>query len=153
MNAQREDLLPGRTSDRHACRTRLAMNWPRIVAMMQELSERFEIAGCALVDPATGWIWHSCGDRPQGPEIWEAAVDYWRLHDRQRVTFGAIGDLAAVVLYHRRGALAVLPCCAEPRLHMVCLAEHGRVDWMAWQRAVREIGELLRAAPPPPRAL
>lgn len=123
------------------------MNWPPTLVAMDALAERFQIAGCALVDPTSGWVWHATGKRPQAPEVWEAAIDYWRLHDRHRGRFEGLGDLAALVLYHRHGALALLPCCNDPPLHMVCLADRGRVDWVAWQRAVRQLGELLSTSP------
>ena len=121
------------------------MNWPQVIATMQTLAERFEISGCALVEPESGWVWHACRQAAQSADVWESAVDYWRLHDRHRDHYARIGDLAAVVLYHRLGALAILPCSDEPRLHMICLAEHGRMDWKAWQRAVRELAVLLTA--------
>ena len=119
------------------------MNWPAVVTAMQALAERFQVAGCALVEPESGWVWHACGPQAQSDDVWESAVDYWRLHDRHRHSYAQIGELAAVVLYHRLGALAILPCSDAPRLHMICLAEHGRMDWIAWQRAVRGLADLL----------
>ena len=119
------------------------MNWPRVIATMQALAERFEVAGCALVEPESGWVWHACGRVAASADVWESAVDYWRLHDRHRSRYATLGELAAVVLYHRLGALAILPCSADPHLHMVCVAGPGRMDWVAWQRAVRDLARSL----------
>ena len=121
------------------------MNWAKAQSMMAALAERFDIAGCALVEPESGWVWHSCGPTADASEVWETAVEYWRLHDRLPDGAGALGDLAAMVLYHRRGALAILPCSARPRLHMVCLSK-GSMDWIAWQRGVRDVARQLEFA-------
>lgn len=122
------------------------MNSGRIAAELERMSAHPGILGCALVDGGTGLVWHACSSVPNAERVWEAAVDYWRLHDRQKVHFAGLGALGAAVMYHTSGVLAVLPCCTDPDVLLVCHAEHRNVDWLAWQRMVREIGALIRAS-------
>jgi len=104
------------------------------------------ILGCALVDANTGLVWHSCSGAPNAERVWEAAIDYWRLHDRQKVHFAGLGTLGAAVMYHTGGVLAVFPCCSDPDVLLVCHGQHRNVDWIAWQRMVRELGRMIRAS-------
>lgn len=102
------------------------------------------IRACALVEAPSGLVWHATAR--QGREhLWEAAIDYWRLHQRQRVHFQTLGDLHAAVMYHRHEVLAVLPCMREPELLVVCVATHTGVDWLAWQKLVRALAARLEA--------
>lgn len=102
------------------------------------------IRACALVEAPSGLVWHATAR--QGREhLWEAAIDYWRLHQRQRVHFQTLGDLHAAVMYHRHEVLAVLPCMREPELLVVCVATHAGVDWLAWQKLVRGLAARLEA--------
>lgn len=118
---------------------------PRTVAReLDAMAAQAGIVGCALVDPDTGLIWHASGRVADADRTWEAAVDYWRLHGRQRSHFSALGDLAAAVLYHRGGILAIFPCCDDPALLLVSVGEHRGVDWIRWQRATRALGVRLK---------
>lgn len=120
---------------------------PRVVAdALDAMAARPGIVGCALVDPATGLVWQASGRVAVAEPTWEAAVDYWRLHGRQRSHFEALGELAAAVMYHRGGVLAMFPCCADPELLLVSLGEHRGVDWADWQRRTRALGQRLQAS-------
>lgn len=103
------------------------------------------LEGCALVDSVTGLVWHAHGGMPNAEVAWEAAVDYWRLYQRQKQHFRAFGPLGAAVMYHHAGVLAVLPCCDDPPLVIVAHASHRKVDWIGCQRSARAIGALVRA--------
>jgi hypothetical protein len=116
------------------------------VAELERMAAHPGILGCALVDAGTGLVWHAFASRPNADRVWEAAVDYWRLHDRQKVHFAGLGTLGAAVMYHTGGVLAVFPCCSDPDVLLVCHGEHRNVDWIAWQRKVRELGKLIRAS-------
>jgi len=122
------------------------MNSLQVAAELDRMAGFPGIVGCALVDAATGLIWHASGSVPNAERVWEAAVDYWRLHDRQKLYFAGLGTLGAAVMYHTGGVLAVLPCCGDPEVLLVSYSRHGNVDWIPWQREVRALGALIRAS-------
>lgn len=114
------------------------MNAGRIAAGLDRMAAQEGIRACALVEGDTGLVWHATA-AAAGADVWEAAADYWRLHRRQRQRFKGLGELHAVVMYHRHETLAVLPCTREPDLLVVCVAAHGCVDWIRWQAEVRAL--------------
>lgn len=121
------------------------MNARLISDELDRLAALDGIRSCALVEAPSGLVWHATAR--QGREhLWEAAIDYWRLHQRQRVHFQALGDLHAAVMYHRHEVLAVLPCTREPELLVVCVATHAGVDWLHWQRLVRGLAAQIEAS-------
>jgi hypothetical protein len=122
------------------------MNTGRFAAALEHMALQPGILGCALVDAGTGLVWHSSAGAPNADRVWEAAIDYWRLHDRQKVHFAGLGRLGAAVMYHTGGVLAVFPCCSEPDVLLVCHGQHRNVDWITWQRLVRDLGQLIRAS-------
>jgi hypothetical protein len=118
------------------------------------------VKSCALVDSQSGLVWHAVGTEPAAEELWEAAIDYWRLHGRSHTHFAALGELGAAVLYHRhampchampchavpcRAVLAIIPCAARSDLLVVCIASHQGMNWRDWQRRVRAMGERLNS--------
>lgn len=110
---------------------------------LNELAAAPGVRGCALVDSESGLVLHAVGSWPGEQPLWEAAIDYWRLHQRMSVHFAGLGDLGAAVMYHFGGVLAILPCSATGELLVVCVAENKSVDWSSWQRNVRRLGERL----------
>jgi len=109
------------------------------------LQSHIGVIGCALVDATSGLVWHRRPDR-MFDGVWEASVDHWRLHGRLGLHFEALGELGAIVTYHRDAMLSIIPCLREPDVLLVCLAEHGKVDWIRWQRDARQLGALIRSA-------
>ena len=103
------------------------------------------LEGCALVEAGTGLVWHACGFRADEERVWEAAVDYWRLYERQKTQFTGLGPLGAAAMYHTVGMLVVLPCCADPDVLLVLHGRHHAVDWIALQRMARALGALLKS--------
>ncbi|MDO9352298.1 MAG: hypothetical protein Q7T55_01295 [Solirubrobacteraceae bacterium] len=122
------------------------MNLEPITHELDRMAGTPGIVGCALVEAATGLVWHTSGHAPTGERVWEAAIDYWRLHERQKEHFTVLGPLGAAVMYHARGVLAVLPCSTDPEVLVVTSAAHRGVDWTAWQRRVRALGGLMQRA-------
>ncbi len=102
------------------------------------------VKSCALVDSQSGLVWHAVGTEPADQPLWEAAIDYWRLHGRSNAHFAALGELGAAVLYHRNAVLAIIPCAARSELLVVCIASHQGMDWRDWQRRVRAMGARLK---------
>ncbi|MEP7100259.1 MAG: hypothetical protein ABI781_07100 [Burkholderiales bacterium] len=122
------------------------MTSSRFAAELERMASHPGILGCALVDAGTGLVWHSCAAGPNAERIWEAAIDYWRLHDRQKANFAGLGTLGAAVMYHTGGVLAVFPCSTDPDVLLVCHGQLRDVDWMTWQRKVRDLGQMIRAS-------
>lgn len=120
-----------------------------IYGKLCEMAGQPGIAACALVDAHTGLIWHAAGEAPPEADLWEAAADYWRMHERQKDRFRALGPLGAAVLYHRAGTLAVLPVCDDPPLLLVSFGRRRAVDWSQWQHGTRELAALVRRAHQP----
>ena len=102
------------------------------------------VQASALLDGGSGFIWHSASHGMVEPPNWEAAVDYWRLHNRMREHFASLGDLGAAVMYHRKAVLAVFPCGRHQELLVACMAKHAGVDWSSVQRRVRALGAWLQ---------
>jgi hypothetical protein len=115
-----------------------------IRAELDRMAARSGVHGCALVDAATGMIWLASANTPLHLSIWEAAVDYWRLHERHKRLFTELGPLRAAVMHHASGLLAILPCSSEPDLLLVAHGAQKNVDWRAWQEQVRQVGQLIR---------
>ena len=111
----------------------------RIVDAMQRLLQGSQgISACALVEAESGLVWHRCGEQPPDDQLmWEAAIDYWRLHQRSQAHFASLGPLEAVALHHRQAVLAIFPCRQDTELLMVCRAAHRGVDWRGWQAGLR----------------
>ncbi|MBW8831346.1 MAG: hypothetical protein JF606_18370 [Burkholderiales bacterium] len=122
------------------------MNSHQLSSELDIIAAQPSIIGCALVDASTGLVWHARGGVPKAELIWEAAVDYWRLHDRQKLHFAGLGALGAAVMYHTLGVLAVFPCCSDPDVLLVSHGQHQGVDWIALQRKARALGDLLRSS-------
>jgi hypothetical protein len=122
------------------------MNATRLAAELNHLAGRPGVVGCALVDADTGLVWQACSSSTDAsaPQIWEAAVDYWRLYARQKQHFAGLGELGVAAMYHTLGVLAVLPCCTDPSVLLVLHANHKNVDWIELQRMTHELGRLIR---------
>jgi len=120
---------------------------PNRIAEQHELmlNDTPGVSACALVDATSGLVWHRCGEQPAENELlWEAAIDYWRLHERQSSHFASLGELGAAVMYHHEGVLAILPCRQDTGLLVVCRASHKDVDWRGWQKRVRQLAACLK---------
>lgn len=119
------------------------MKSAHVKAELHRMAGKPGVQACALVDASTGLIWLSSGSLEDGERVFEAAIDYWRLHMRQHAEFTALGPLGAAVMYHKHAVLAVLPCCHDPDVLMVTVCTHKSVDWGEWQRDVRALGRII----------
>lgn len=115
------------------------MKHDAVRAHLNAMATQSGISACALVDADTGLVWHAAGEPLGDTDLWEAAIDSWRMHQRQKHRFAALGALGAAVLYHQHSTLAVLPVSGDPALLLVALARRSAVDWSAWQKATREL--------------
>jgi hypothetical protein len=116
------------------------MNERLVQEELKALAAHPGVQACALVEGSSGLVWHATGSRPVAQPLWEAAIDYWRLHRRMSTHFEELGALGAAVMYHLNAMLVILPCADEGELLVVCIAQHRSVNWRAWQQRVREMG-------------
>jgi hypothetical protein len=116
------------------------MNEGLIKAELKALADQPGVLACALVEGSSGLVWHATGGVAVAQPLWEAAIDYWRLHRRMSTHFQALGDLGAAVMYHLHAMLVILPCAEQGELLVVCIASHRSVQWREWQQRVRELG-------------
>jgi len=125
------------------------MNLQHVIAEMDRMAAQPGIFGCALVDAASGRVWHASAASciGSGPD-WEEAFDRWRHQGRHRLHITGLGTLASAVMYHAHGVLAVFPCASDPDVLLVAHGRHRGVDWLAWQCMVRTLGRLLHRPKP-----
>ena len=122
------------------------MTRPSVQQMLQDMCAAHRgIRGCALVDSSSGLVWYEVMPLPH-EGLWEAAVDYWRLHSRLTQHFSMMGDLGGVTAHHRGGMLTLLPCLRDPDVLLVSLAENSTVDWTSWQVQARKLGQCIQAS-------
>jgi hypothetical protein len=100
------------------------------------LAARPGVLGCALVQQDSGLVVHSAGPE-QALGVWEAAVEFWRLHLRMREHLSGQGPLRAITLHHPDRLVVLLPCDVDAELLLVCVGARQGVDWNHWQLAVR----------------
>lgn len=126
------------------------MNQHALQTGLAQLLRTEGVRACALVDSASGLVWHAAGEVHE-PALWEAAMDYWRMYGRLRQHFDAVlGPLGAAVMHHQQGVLALLPCgrqegrqAGHDGLVVVCVASHRGVNWAGWQQEVRALASSL----------
>lgn len=112
---------------------------------MQAIARRPGIEGCGLVDMSAGFLWASAGQRAGEHALWEAAVEFWRLHQRNAQHFVGLGPLGAAVTYYANAVLAVMRCCEDPDVLLVVVGAPRSVDWIETQRLARQLGAKLGA--------
>lgn len=119
------------------------MKHEALTAALREMAQLPGLRGVAIVEAASGLVWQSQGELAQDGALWEAAVDYWRLHTRNQPHFASLGKLRAAVMYHTEAILAVFRCATEPELLMVAAGSYETVDWKLLQRMTRLVGQAL----------
>ena len=119
------------------------MNHLSLTQAVAELSKLQGMRGCALVESVSGLVWAVHGELAASDSLWEAAVDYWRLHTRNQAHFESLGALRAAVMYHSTCILTVFRCTTEPDLLLVAAGIYETVDWRELQRMNRKLGELI----------
>ena len=68
-------------------------NTAQVMAHLQALVDYPGIEGCALVETATGMVWHAAGNYPELERIGEAAIEFWRIQDRLKAHLHTLGSL------------------------------------------------------------
>lgn len=101
-----------------------------------------DVLGCALVGTEDGLIWYQVNKGMNIQPLCEAAVNYWRLHDRMASQFENIGPLFGCVMLHSKGRITMLPSGKDAILIAITEANPD-IDWKAWQQQTRELAHLV----------
>ncbi|MGL4575360.1 MAG: hypothetical protein ACRCV9_11280 [Burkholderiaceae bacterium] len=91
------------------------------------------VRGCALVEIASGMVWHTAGSFPELERMGETASEYWRLHDRLAHNLASLGAPAVGLFAFARGMLALEPCSQKLGVLLVAVVDQGQMDWAAWR--------------------
>ena len=115
----------------------------QIVAHLQALAEFPGIDGCALVETATGMVWHVAGSYPELERIGEAAIEFWRIQNRLTDHLSTLGTLKSAAYSFSNRVVALFPCNDEAGLVLVCVAAKGAVGWQDWGVKVEALRSVL----------
>ena len=118
-------------------------NTAQVVAHLQALADFPGIDGCALVEAATGMVWHVAGNYPELERIGEAAIEFWRVQDRLTAHLSTLGTLRSAAYSFSNRVVALFPCSDEAGLVLVCVATKGDVAWQTWSVKVEALRRVL----------
>ena len=118
-------------------------NTAQVVAHLQELAQFPGIDGCALVETATGMVWHVAGNYPELERIGEAAIEFWRIQNRLSAHLTTLGTLKSAAYSFSNRVVALFPCSDQAGLVLVCVAAKGDVGWQAWSVKVEALRRVL----------
>jgi hypothetical protein len=118
------------------------MKSQRLRQAIDDLAAMPGMAGCAVVEIATGMVWHGAGEIREIAEYAEAASDYWRLSDRLNRHFSLLGPLSVALMVHANGRITMLPC-GTGMIMVGITMDKALVDWAAWQKKVSELSSLV----------
>lgn len=118
------------------------MNQDALHAQLEAMAALPSVQGCAVVDLENGMAWQHAGALPQLQALAESCCDYWRLAQRRRNDFDALGAMRALVAIHGQARVTLVGCGAG--LLLVTLSdEPDRTDWRRWTTQVQALRELL----------
>lgn len=106
-------------------------NTAHVMSHLQALAEFPGIDGCALVEIATGMVWHMAGHYPELERIGEAAIEFWRVQDRLSPHLNTLGTLKSAAYSFSNRVVALFPCSEDAGLVLVCVAAKGHMGWQA----------------------
>ena len=118
-------------------------NSAQVMVHLQELADFPGIDGCALVETATGMVWHVAGRYPELERIGEAAIEFWRIQDRLTAHLSTLGTLKSAAYSFSNRVVALFPCSQEAGLVLVCVAAKGDIAWQAWGVKVEALRRVL----------
>lgn len=118
-------------------------NTAQVVTHLQALADFPGIEGCALVETATGMVWHVAGNYPELERIGEAAIEFWRIQNRLTSHLGTLGTLKSAAYSFSNRVVALFPCNDAAGLVLVCVAVKGEIGWQAWSVRVDALRSVL----------
>ena len=121
----------------------------RVNALITELAAYPGIDGCALVEAATGMVWHHAGHAANTEQIGEAAIEFWRVQERLSSQLATLGPLRSAAYSFANRVVALFPCSDAHGLVLVCIAAKGAIAWAVWAEKVTELQQALAQAAAP----
>ena len=128
-------------------------NTAQVIAHLQALADFPGIDGCALVEIATGMVWHAAGNYPELERIGEAAIEFWRIQDRLTAHLSSLGTLKSAAYSFSNRVVALFPCSEKAGLVLVCVAAKGNVGWQAWSTKAGALHRVLEQSLTAPAGL
>lgn len=119
-------------------------NTAQVISHLQALADLPGIDGCALVEAATGMVWHVAGKYPELEQIGEAAIEFWRVQNRLEAQLHTLGTLKSAAYSFSNRVVALFPCHEEAGLVLVCVAAKRKTDWQAWGPKVGALRRVLQ---------
>ncbi len=116
-----------------------------IAAIVRHLSSYPGVVGCALVETATGMVWHHSGELVQIEQIGEAAVEFWRVHMRVSTDFTGLGSLQHLSYAFPDHLVALFPCDSSRTLILVCVGKRPGMAWTHWAMGLVPLRKALLA--------
>ncbi len=107
------------------------------------------VHGIALVDSDSGMVWAEAGLLVDIEAISEAAVEFWRLHQRLRSGLKSLGEPQALAATFENGLMWVVPVTLSSQrenLVAVAIATPGATDWSGVQSELRSLRSLVGAS-------
>ncbi len=105
---------------------------PDIAIHVQKLASFAGVQGCALVEAGSGMVWHHAGQLPDIEHIGEAAVEFWRVHQRLSIQLVSLGGLKSAAYSFADHVVALFPCGEAPARVLICVAAKTGVAWTEW---------------------
>ena len=104
------------------------------------------VHGVALVDSDSGMVWAEAGLLADIEAISEAAVEFWRLHQRVRSGLKSLGEPEALAATFEHGLMWIVPVAVSSqreKLVAVAIAAPGATDWAGVRAELRSIRDIV----------
>ena len=104
------------------------------------------VHGIALVDSDSGMVWAEAGLLADIEAISEAAVEFWRLHQRVRSGLKSLGEPQALAATFEHGLMWIIPVAVSSqreKLVAVAIAEPGATDWVSVRAELRSLRDIV----------
>lgn len=101
----------------------------QLVTLERYLSHLVKVRGvraAALVEPESGMVVVHEGNIDDLDRLAEVAVDFWRMHERQRAHFSKLGALTGITVSYERLSLKLQPTPPSIARHLIAVLV---LDW------------------------
>lgn len=105
---------------------------PAVAALVEKLAQFPGVQGCALVEAESGMVWQHSGQLPDIEHIGEAAIEFWRVHQRLSTQLVSLGGLKSAAYSFADHVVALFPCGEDPARVLICVAAKSGVAWAEW---------------------
>lgn len=117
-----------------------------ISSMLKAMAQLPGVQGCALVETESGMVWHHAGNLPELEHISEAAVEFWRIHQRVSGQLATLGSLHAAAYSFHQHILTMCPCGRAPARVLICVSNKTGMVWSDWNQQVTALRQLIASS-------